>query len=112
MYDDDEMYEEEIEDEVYSEADNSVNDVLELLQQRVGQSLTLGELNTVLQSIFGMYNEVFITYTDIYNIITYNDSYGEITVQDEEYLYIITYTVVYKETEEDPLIKIIDVDIE
>lgn len=84
--------------------------VYDAIANRVGQSLSVGELNTILQSIFGKYDTIFLTYDDIYNIKDWDEP-QELTIFDDGDMYTLTYKVNMKDIE-NPSIEITDVDLD
>lgn len=81
--------------------------LLDLLQDRIGQPLSVGELNTTLQSLFGQYNKVFLLRGDLYSKDL--DETQELEVDDDEDIYIIKYDIVDMDN---GIIEITDVDLE
>lgn len=81
--------------------------ILDLLQDRIGQDLSVGEFNTILQGIFGKYNEVYLLTSDLYNMDS--DELQEVVIFDDEDMYTITYKIkdLYK-----AIIEITDVNIQ
>ena len=65
--------------------------ILDDLEDRIGQKITVGELNTILQSLFGQYNKVFLLVSDLYNQDP--DELQELVVWDDEDMYTITYEI-------------------
>lgn len=76
-------------EEVENEDGNKT--ILDYLLDRIGEEMTVGELNTVLQSLFGKYNTVFITLDTIYNQDPEEEQ--ELIVWDDEDMYTITYNI-------------------
>lgn len=72
--------------------DGDMKTTLDYLEDRIGQKMTIGEFNTILQSLFGRYNEVFILFNDIYNMD--KDEPQELMISDDEDLYTITYNII------------------
>lgn len=89
--------------------DNTISDktILEYLEDRVGQQISVGEFNTVLQSIFGNYNKVYLQNGDLYNANL--DEAQELVIWDSDVMYTIKYDII---SLEDNLIEITDVDEE
>lgn len=81
--------------------------ILDLLQDRIGQDMTIGELNTVLQSIFGKYDDIFLLHNDLYNADI--DEPQDLVIWDDEDMYTITFNI--KDIEE-AIIEITDVNVE
>ena len=79
----------------------------DLILDRVGQEMTSGELNSVLQSIFGKYNEIFLLSSMIYNA-DINDP-QELVIWDDDDMYTITFII---KDYEDEKIEITDVNVE
>ena len=69
--------------------------------------MSVGELNTILQSLFGKFNTVFLTYDEFYNQDP--DELQELVVWDDDDMYTINYEI--KDVLE-PMIAITDVNIE
>lgn len=84
--------------------------LLDSLQNRIDQALSVGEFNTMLQSLFGKYNTIFLTYNDIYDIENWDEP-QELTVWDDNDMYTLTYTVDMTDIE-NPKIKITDVELD
>lgn len=97
---------EEIPEEQAEEIEEDTT-ILDLLQDRIGQDLSVGEFNTILQGIFGKYNEVYLLTSDLYNMDS--DELQEVVIFDEEDMYTITFEIkdLYK-----AIIEITDVDIQ
>lgn len=95
--------------EIFNKLKNKEEDktILDLIQDRIGQDISVGELNTMLQSIFGKYNEVFLLSNMLYNADT--DEPQELVIDDDNDIYTITFTI--KDLEE-AIIEITDVVIE
>lgn len=81
--------------------------ILDYIQDRIGQVITIGEFNTIMQSIFGMFNEVFLQVSEVYNQDPGQPQ--EVTIWDDEDAYVITYNIV---DEMEPTIEITDVEIQ
>lgn len=81
--------------------------ILDLLQDRIGQDLSVGEFNTILQGIFGKYNEVYLLTSDLYNMDS--DELQEVVIFDEEDMYTIIFEIkdLYK-----AIIEITDVNVQ
>lgn len=95
---------EELNSEIEIDEDKSV---LDLLQDRIGQNISVGELNSLLQSIFARYNEVFLLNSDLYNMNL--EDTQELTVFDDEDMYVIKYDIIDMDNS---IIQITDVTIE
>ena len=87
--------------------DGSEKSIYDYLEDRIGEDITVGELNTILQSLFGRFNEVFLTFDEFYNQDP--EERQELVVWDDEDMYTLTYQI--KDTME-PTIEITDVDVE
>lgn len=96
--------EEPIDEETEIEEDETI---LDLLQDRIGQEISVGEFNTLLQSIFGRYNDIFLMVSDIYNVDLAD--LQEVVVFDDEDMYTITYEI---KDQIDAIIAITDVTVE
>lgn len=82
--------------------------IYDLLCDRIGQTMTVGELNTVLQSIFGKYDGVFILGNDLYNAGI--DMLQDLVVEDDDdEIYTITFKVI---DIDEGTIEITDVNVE
>ena len=68
--------------------------------------ITVGEFNTILQSIFAKYNKIYLTYNEFYNQDPDEDQ--QITEWDDEDEYTITYRI---KDQIEPTIEIIDVEV-
>ena len=53
--------------------------------------MTVGELNTILQSLFGQYNKIFLLVSDLYNQDP--DELQELVVWDDNDMYTLTYKI-------------------
>ena len=95
--------------EIFNKLKNKEEDktILDLIQDRIGQDMSVGELNTMLQSIFGKYNEVFLLSNMLYNADT--DEPQELVIDDDNDIYTITFKI--KDLEE-AIIEITDVVVE
>lgn len=71
------------------EDEDTQKTALDLLQDRIGEELSIGELNTILQSIFGRYNQIFLLTVDVENMEP--DESNELVVNDDGDIYVITY---------------------
>ena len=80
---------------------------MDLLQDRIGQPLSVGEFNTILQSIFAKYNEVFLLTNDLYDMDPNENQ--ELVIFDDDDMYTINYDIkdIY-----DGTIEITDVNVE
>ena len=101
--------EEERDKRIFDELANSEESktTLDLLQDRIGQPLSVGEFNTILQSIFAKYNEVFLLTNDLYDMDPNENQ--ELVIFDDDDMYTINYDIkdIY-----DGTIEITDVNIE
>lgn len=95
--------------EIFNKLKNKEEDktILDLIQDRIGQDISVGELNTMLQNIFGKYNEVFLLSNMLYNADT--DEPQELVIDDDNDMYTITFKI--KDLEE-AIIEITDVVVE
>jgi hypothetical protein len=66
--------------------------VYDLLVARIGQEITVGELNTVLQSIFGKYDDIFLLENDLYNAD--RDQLQDLVIWDDDDEYTLTFKVI------------------
>lgn len=94
-------------DEENEEDEEIDNNILDLLQNRIGQNLTVGELNTILQGVLGKYNEVYLLTSDLYNMNP--EEPQELVVFDDDDMYIITYNI---EDMDNAIIQITDVELD
>lgn len=81
---------EEIADEQDTEKDTT--EMLKLLRARLGQQYSVGELNSVIQSLFGQYNKVFLLSSDLYNKDL--DTTQIVEVEDDEDVYVLSYDII------------------
>lgn len=81
--------------------------VYDLISNRIGEDITVGELNTILQSIFGKYDDIFLLHNDLYNADT--DELQDLVVWDDDEMYTITFKVIDME---EGIIEITDVNVE
>lgn len=95
-----------IEDEEELDGEKTLFDYL---QDRIGQKLNVAELNSILQSLFGKYNEVFITYDDIINTQNWYSEPQKLFIYDDGDEYTITYNIVDLEAGE---VEITDVELD
>ena len=94
-------------DEENEEDEEIDNNILDLLQNRIGQNLTVGELNTILQGVLGKYNEVYLLTSDLYNMNP--EEPQELVVFDDDDMYTITYNI---EDMDNAIIRITDVELD
>lgn len=71
------------------EDEDTQKTALDLLQDRIGEELSIGELNTILQGIFGRYNQIFLLTVDVENMEP--DESNELVVNNDGDIYVITY---------------------
>lgn len=99
---------EEAEDDI-SDTEETEEDedktLLDYLQDRIGQKLSVGELNTILQSLFAQYGTVFLQVSDLYDMDI--DEPQELVVWDDADMYVITYNII--DLIDEPTIEITDV---
>ena len=109
--DDDDMEESkhlnEAEEDIIEQSEETDNNILDLLQNRIGQNLTVGELNTILQGVLGKYNEVYLLTSDLYNMNP--EEPQELVVFDDDDMYTITYNI---EDMDNAIIQITDVELD
>lgn len=102
---------EEAEDDI-SDTEETEEDedktLLDYLQDRIGQKLSVGELNTILQSLFAQYGTVFLQVSDLYDIDI--DEPQELVVWDDADMYVITYNII--DLIDEPTIEITDVTLD
>ena len=82
-------------EDMLSDVENNIEvdeSILDLLQDRIGQNLTIGQLNTLLQSTFGQFNTVFLQANELYNQDP--DELQELVVWDDTDMYTITYEII------------------
>lgn len=94
-------------DEENEEDEEIDNNILDLLQNRIGQNLSVGELNTILQGVLGKYNEVYLLTSDLYNMNP--EEPQELVVFDDDDMYTITYNI---EDMDNAIIQITDVELD
>lgn len=95
------------EDIIEQNEEETDNNILDLLQNRIGQNLTVGELNTILQGVLGKYNEVYLLTSDLYNMNP--EEPQELVVFDDDDMYTITYNI---EDMDNAIIQITDVELD
>ena len=81
--------------------------LLDYLQDRIGQQISVGAFNNILQSLFAQYNKVFLTISDLYSMDL--DEPQELVVDDDADFYTITYDIIDMD---EGIIEITDVNIE
>ena len=95
------------EDIIEQNEEETDNNILDLLQNRIGQNLTVGELNTILQGVLGTYNEVYLLTSDLYNMNP--EEPQELVVFDDDDMYTITFEI---EDMDNAIIQITDVELD
>ena len=100
----DDIPEEDAPDEEDTDDDKTL---LDYLQDRVGQEMSVGELNAVLQSLFAQFNKVFLMTSDLYNMDL--DENQELVVWDDDDMYVINYDIIDMDN---GIIEITDVNVE
>lgn len=81
--------------------------LLDYLQDRIGQEMSVGEFNAVLQSLFAQFNKVFLMTSDLYNMDL--DENQELVVWDDNDMYTINYDIIDMDK---GIIEITDVNVE
>lgn len=81
--------------------------IISLIEDRIGQHISVGEFNTILQSIFAKYDQTFLLTSDLYNQDP-SESH-EVVIDDEEDMYVITYNIIDLD---ESIIEITDVNVE
>lgn len=94
----------DLEDNVDDESDKTI---LDYLEARIGEEISVGELNTFLQSLFGKFETLFITADTVYNQDP--EERQELVVWDDEDMYTITYEI---KDQMEPTIEITDINVE
>ena len=94
----------DLEDNVDDESDKTI---LDYLEARIGEEISVGELNTFLQSLFGKFETLFITADTVYNQDP--EERQELVVWDDEDMYTITYEI---KDQMEPIIEITDINVE
>lgn len=87
--------------------DESNKTILDYLEARIGEEISIGELNTFLQSLFGKFETLFITADTVYNQDP--EERQELVVWDDEDMYTITYEI---KDQMEPTIEITDINVE
>lgn len=77
--------------------DNKENSDIELttldtLKKRIGQQFDVGELNSLIQTTFNQYNQIFLMTSDLYNMNL--DQTQTIEVDDDDKVYTISYDII------------------
>lgn len=88
-------------------AEKEEKTVADLISDRIGEEISVGELNTILQSIFGKYDDIFLLANDLYNADT--DELQELIVFDDDEMYTITFEIIDME---EGILSITDVNVE
>lgn len=83
--------------------------ILDELQNRIGQTMDIGEFNNLLQAVFGKYNTIFLTTSALYDIEDWNEP-QELVVFDDSDMYTITYLA--KDVVDNPSIEMTDVTLD
>ena len=81
--------------------------VYDLISNRIGEDITVGELNTILQSIFGKYDDIFLLHNDLYNADI--DEPQDLVIWDDDDMYTIVFDII---DIEEGIIEITDVNVE
>lgn len=77
---------------IHHNEDDTDKTLLDYLQDRIGQQLSVGELNAVLQSLLSEYNKVFLMTSDLFNKDL--DKTQKLEITDDEDIYTISYDIV------------------
>lgn len=79
--------------DIYSNEEDEQEEktTFDLLQDRIGEDLNIGEFNTVMQSIFGKYGQTFLLTVDVQNMEP--DESEEVVINDDGDIYVITYVL-------------------
>ena len=97
----------DLEDNVDNVDDELDKTILDYLEARIGEEISVGELNTFLQSLFGKFETLFITADTVYNQDP--EERQELVVWDDEDMYTITYEI---KDQMEPTIEITDINVE
>ena len=97
------------EDENDTQEGEETTTILDELQNRIGQTMDIGEFNNLLQAVFGKYNTIFLTTSALYDIENWNEP-QELVVFDDSDMYTITYLA--KDVVDNPSIEITDVTLD
>lgn len=81
--------------------------IIDLIENRIGQELSIGEFNTIMQSIFGKYNQVFLQTSEIYNMDPAERQ--ELTIWEDDDAYVLTFNII---DEVAPTIEITDIEVQ
>lgn len=95
--------------EVFQDLKNQKEEetVYDLISNRIGEDITVGELNTILQSIFGKYDDIFLLHNDLYNADI--DEPQDLVIWDDDDMYTIVFDII---DIEEGIIEITDVNVE
>lgn len=100
-----------LEDENHTMDEEAVEEegetITDLIENRIGQELSIGEFNTIMQSIFGKYNEVFLQTSEIYNMDPSEPQ--ELTIWEDDDAYVLTFNII---DEVAPTIEITDIEVQ
>ena len=77
---------------IHHNEDDTDKTLLDYLQDRIGQQLSVGELNAVLQSLLSEYNKIFLMTSDLFNKDL--DKTQKLEITDDEDIYTISYDIV------------------
>lgn len=97
------------EDENNTQEGEETTTILDELQNRIGQTMDIGEFNNLLQAVFGKYNTIFLTTSALYDIEDWNEP-QELVVFDDSDMYTITYLA--KDVVDNPSIEMTDVTLD
>lgn len=97
------------EDENDTQEGEETTTILDELQNRIGQTMDIGEFNNLLQAVFGKYNTIFLTTSALYDIEDWNEP-QELVVFDDSDMYTITYLA--KDVVDNPSIEMTDVTLD
>lgn len=97
------------EDENDIQEDEETTTILDELQNRIGQTIGIGEFNNLLQAVFGKYNTIFLTTSALYDIEDWDEP-QELVVFDDSDMYTITYLA--KDVVDNPSIEMTDVTLD
>jgi len=92
---------------IHHNEDGSEKTIYDYLQDRIGEDMSVGELNTCLQALFGKFNETFLTFDEFYNQDP--NEKQELVIWDDEDMYTVTYEI---KDQIEPLIEITDINVE
>lgn len=83
-------------DEIKNKDDKDNSDIelttLDTLKKRIGQQFDVGELNSLIQTTFNQYNQIFLMTSDLYNMNL--DQTQTIEVDDDDKVYTISYDII------------------